>query len=531
MEADSDETVYAILRACKNLFGVYRDLMYERNIRHDNGSAVFKIARNGVVAAFEHLERIAKTMDEGLPGLSRVQFVSSEGGRFIGSSLADRSSCPFTPEFSFTPLHWAAAAGHLGTVQWLLTKGADCNALGKSSAGKFQPGAIIRLFDWGYPAEQTRKPCTPLHVAVCTGNVETSISLLGAGSVLSVNDPTGNLPEILGIAVIYGHVDLIRYVVQSNYASPTSDYLRFAAESPACATSLRCLAELGCDIIEGLDHLISVGEYDNKAIEMLEDPTICLDLSRVNTRCPSTNQATALLMACTNRMKVETESREDFRKLVVLLLESGADVNFHITGSWTKRLCLLECAVTLENDNGFFVEELIKRGAQIWKPCGDRVIARYLQSLDIFTGRHNDLETNRANGSCVAVYKLELLRKHGARVPKNSIHQDFLESMYNLAIWCEDGQVPPRANTISLLRFLVNNGIIREPTDARSTWKYNPHSFLFGALTGCHYDIARIFIERGGTCFDAWESMEDIDRCYNQMPQDIRRWMDTVYFL
>lgn len=75
MESDSDETVFAILRTCKKLFGVYRDLLYERNIRHGNGSAVFKIARCGEVAAFEHLERIAKTMEEGLPGLNRVEFM------------------------------------------------------------------------------------------------------------------------------------------------------------------------------------------------------------------------------------------------------------------------------------------------------------------------------------------------------------------------------------------------------------------------------------------------------------------------
>ncbi|KAK7932618.1 hypothetical protein PG985_003330 [Apiospora marii] len=328
MESDSDETVFAVLRTCKKLFGIYRDLLYERNIRHDNGSAVFKIARNGEVAAFEHLERTAKTMDEGLPGLSRVQFVSSEGRTFTGNSFADRPSCPFTPEFSFTPLHWAAAAGHSGTVQWLLTKGAECNALGKSSAARFHPISAPRFFDWHHLFEPTREPCTPLHVAVCTGDVGIIISLLGAGSVLNVDDPAGKFPEILKIALVYGHVDLIRYVVQNDYASPTNEHLRSAADSPMCTTSLRCLAELGCDIVDGLKVLIRNAEHDTEAMEMLQDPTIRPDLSRPVDTDPPTNQATSFLYDCTARWKVDTANLESFRRLVVFLITSGADVNY-----------------------------------------------------------------------------------------------------------------------------------------------------------------------------------------------------------
>ncbi|KAK8018886.1 ankyrin repeat-containing protein [Apiospora marii] len=525
MESDSDETVFAMLRTCKKLFGVYRDLLYERNIRHDNGSAVFKIARNGEVAAFEHLERTAKTMDEGLPGLSRVQFVSSEGRTFTGNSFADRPSFPFTPEFSFTPLHWAAAAGHSGTVQWLLTKRAECNALGKSSANRFNPISTTRYFDWHHLCEQTREPCTPLHVAVCTGDVGIIISLLGAGSVLNVDDPAGKLPEILKIALIYGHVDLIRYVVQNNYAIPDHDHLRYAAGSPMCITSLRCLAELGCNIIHGLKVLIRNGEHDTEAMEMLQDPTIRLDLSRPVDTDPPTNQATSFLYDCMARWEVDTANLESFRRLVVFLIKSGADVNYRASNPGGNDDSFVRRSL-LYNDNGCILQELLENGAHLRTlPDEWDIVNWYLQQMSDQPVRgHCNMNDD---GSCGAAHKLRILFEHGA-VTYTCPGFPPLEFVY----MCYTKKLIDPVGLLPVMKLLVDNGVSRDPVAVPLFTNHRrPHSFLFRALTAGHYDIAHILIERGGTCFDTQDPMEGIDECYNQVPEDIRQWIDAAYFL
>ncbi|KAK8131715.1 ankyrin [Apiospora sp. TS-2023a] len=537
MESESDETVFGMLRTCKMLFGVYRDYLYERNIRHDNGSAVFKIARNGEVAAFEHLERIAKTMDEGLPGLSRVEFVLPGGKRLITGSLVDRPSCPLTPRFSFTPLHWAAAEGHLHAVHWLLTKGASCNALGKSLQNRFRPDSMCKSrLSW-----RTHETCTPLHVAMCAGDLEVSICLLGAGSVIDVENPAANSQDILNIALIYGHVNLIRYLIQNNYASLTRNHLHCTAESRMCTISLHCLAELGCDIFHGLEHLIRLQKYDTEALGILQEPAIHLDLSRIGDSDPSTNQATALLEACLKRGTLDTSTREDYRKMVVLLIESGADVNYPFKHPWFREGYLLDQAMTLVNDDGSIVEELIKGGAQVRKPNDElSSIDKYLERM-VWEGEDHfldDLEATRADGSSVAVYKLDLLLKHGAGIPKRLLDDvDLLENIYTAGRYTRDrrryherqeGRRP--ANLPAFLNLLVDNGMSIEPR-RNHDWDSIPRSYLFRALIEGDYDIARVFIHRGGTCFDALDRMEDIDECYPQMSQDIRRWIDTAYFL
>ncbi|KAK7942534.1 ankyrin repeat-containing protein [Apiospora aurea] len=144
MECDSDEVIFALLRTFKVLYGVYRVLLYERNIRHDEGSALFKIARNGEVAAFEHLERVAKTMKEGLPALNRVEFTSRTDQRFTKGSPSNSGSSPFKLGNAFAPLHWAAAGGHSDAVQWLITRGALCKIHGASKEDKFTPYLKIK---------------------------------------------------------------------------------------------------------------------------------------------------------------------------------------------------------------------------------------------------------------------------------------------------------------------------------------------------------------------------------------------------
>lgn len=538
MEIDSDETVFAMLRTCKKFFRPYRDYLYERNIRHDNGSLVLKIARSNEVAAFEHLERIAKTMDEGLPGLNRVQFVSSEGRTFIGSSFADRTSCPFKPVVSFTPLHWAAARGHSDTVQWLLNKGAECNALGQTWKDRFRHiSRMSRLRGWNHRTAPTGDPCTPLLVAVSGGHLDTSIRLLRAGSVINVDNHGANSRDILKTALIYGHVDLIRYlVVQRGYSSQMSDHVRVAADSQMCTTSLRCLAELGCHIFDGLKRLIRFRRHDAQVLEILHDPAVHLNSSRADDSHPSTNEATALLAVCLNRYELEISTIEASRKLMVFLIESGADVNSPAKDSWHRPCYFLDRALALGNDHGFIAKELIDRGAQVQSPSGElSFVDKYLKGMVLDNRLPHEVAVTRADGSSVAVYKLELLMKHGGGIPRRTINGlDLLESIFQFATSVFNRNYITTdvvlINYATLLKLLLDSGISSEPSGSLNR-AHNPRSYLYRALNGRHYEIARVFIQQGGTAFCDRDPIQTIFRHYNEMPEDIRQWIRAADLL
>ncbi|KAK8084383.1 ankyrin repeat-containing protein [Apiospora hydei] len=525
MESDSDEAIFALLRTCKTLYGVYRDLLYERNIRHDDGSAVFKIARNGQVAAFENLERVAKTMEEGMPALNRVQFISPEGQTVIGSSLSDSASCPFIPENSFTPLHWAAAGG-----------------IRTPSNGSSPRERLARL------------SANHWKTTVCAGHVEASRRLLLAEpSAFDYPQKEFN-PTMFDVAVIYGHVYMIRFLIQSGHPCLTINTLEYAALSKSIRTSLRCLAALGQDIFMALDKFIRVQFPDIEAMQLIQDPAMRIDLGRPAPNDPSTNQATALLAVALSRGWVVAEKRDELRQLVIFLIQSGADVNYHSTtllGGW-HGTCVLEAALYINYEDGSVAEELVNRGARVHRGDGEESLAiLYLSRMRRDPDRVRDFDIIRADGSCAAVHKLELLLKHGAVLDQNCGFQP-LEDAYLIATtgqWSYNA-----AGELSFLKVLVKNGVTRDPAGGnyqphsysylfniifqRHTNRdymvppYNmDHSFLYRALTSGHYDIARVFIERGGTCFGVHDRMEDIDGHHDQMPKDIREWIDSIYFL
>lgn len=319
---------------------------------------------------------------------------------------------------------------------------------------------------------------------------------MAAGAFINVDFGEGSL-TILDIAVTYGHVHLIRYLVQNGYTSPTKSHLYYAAASQMCMTSLKCLAELGEDISLSLrSHIIN--QYsDSEALNILQDPAMRLDLSHADDCDSSTNRATGLLTACMSRTQLRTENRESFRQLVISLIESGADINYYIRYAYHRMGYLLECALTIGNDDGSVVEELINRGAQVQRPSGKpSLIDMYLGTMIVESHLHNDLKPTRSDDSCVAVYKLELLLKHGAGIWLFSKTMDnypihLLEYIYMITTGHFKPQEPSPPHLLSLMKLLVNNGVSRDPVSNYFD-HHNPfHSFLFRALTDGYYDIAR----------------------------------------
>jgi ankyrin repeat protein len=80
-----------------------------------------------------------------------------------------------------TALHWAASAGQIETVEWLLESGACVNAMNSSDA-------------------------TPLHSAAGGGHMDVVRCLLGAGADATAKDEDGATPKSLASARGHGAV-------------------------------------------------------------------------------------------------------------------------------------------------------------------------------------------------------------------------------------------------------------------------------------------------------------------------------------
>ncbi|KAK8013895.1 hypothetical protein PG990_007191 [Apiospora arundinis] len=423
MKCTSDEAVFALLKTCKMLSGVYRDLLYERNIRYDEGSALFKIARNGEVAAFGHLERIAGTMDEGMPDLNRLQLEVEGGPKYIGTLDTSRDE----PVHAFTALHWAASKGHSEAAQWLIDRNADCDALGGS---KYKEESFHEMVRGVRPFRSLLPPeivdyynhgrGTPLCFAVYGGHLETCRRLCAAGAkTFSQPRPRATLTA-LHLAVISGHVDIIREFVDNEVANPrkkdrrawrVGSAIQWAALSKQSRRSIRCFFELGEDIIPALDWLLAL-QLPSEVNWVLNSINIDLRDSTLEDR--STNQATAILTSCMRHAE-DIDCAEEWGsllELVMSLIRSGADVNY--TSRLAPRTWFLKSALLETQDDGSITQLLLENGAEVSRLHeGERsVFVMYLKGL-LDTMGLSDFE-KRHDGLYVAEFKMDLLLKYGA---------------------------------------------------------------------------------------------------------------------
>ncbi len=97
---------------------------------------------------------------------------------------------PVSGHFGMTPLHWAARAGALDCVEYLIAKGADVNALNDNkrppivlAAERNEGATILALADAGADLDtQDKKGRSALHRATYEGCAEAAEALLEAGA-------------------------------------------------------------------------------------------------------------------------------------------------------------------------------------------------------------------------------------------------------------------------------------------------------------------------------------------------------------
>ena len=118
-----------------------------------------------------------------------------------------------------TVLHWAAAGGHGEVMKILVDRGCDVNAVSAdgctplhSAAGCGRTEAVRELIRLGAIKSVVAGNCgTPLHQAALAGHVETVEAMLAEGCLIDVVDSNGE--TVLHSAAYGGHVEVFKVLV------------------------------------------------------------------------------------------------------------------------------------------------------------------------------------------------------------------------------------------------------------------------------------------------------------------------------
>ncbi|MEX0672164.1 MAG: ankyrin repeat domain-containing protein [Candidatus Babeliales bacterium] len=173
--------------------------------------------------AFEDLETIQEHSEEknfnfnapGPHGKSLLHTaVSSKKQRIVEYLLAKGADCNARDNYGFSPLHIAARFGPLDILKCLIAcETIDINATNKKKATALHyamdPEIAQILLDAGASLEaRTNDQCTPLHKAAKDGNIPLLEFLLKAGAAVTAVEQFGY--TALHWAAIYGHKECTR---------------------------------------------------------------------------------------------------------------------------------------------------------------------------------------------------------------------------------------------------------------------------------------------------------------------------------
>ncbi|KAM6483952.1 ankyrin repeat-containing domain protein [Trichoderma sp. SZMC 28011] len=239
-----------------------------------------------------------------------------------------------TDSENMTPLLYAAEAGELSLVTWLLEREADVNAtdnLGRSAlwyAIKNLRVEVVReLLNWKPQLNNLTTSGQPL-VEIAIEDVEIMRMLLDAG--IDMEQPNYNNHTVLNIAVDWKKTDVVRLLVERKanmYHRGNGGWnaIMISAWSTADPQILRILADGGANLGDvhpdtGSTPLHFAMAWDEELAKIILEYRKSIDLEKRNNY-----GRTPLLYAC----------GEDNEDCIELLIKAGADVNAEDQWGWT----------------------------------------------------------------------------------------------------------------------------------------------------------------------------------------------------
>lgn len=159
----------SLCRSSRRLNELVTPILYRQNVQEDFGSAMYWAAQHGRI---DILERLRAWGAE----------VNDNSGSQLDNVYEPLCPYPFRRPHDayFTPLHVAAKFGQDDAVRWLLQHGARIEASAHNLCA-CQHGATDAVNDDEF--EPCHSPlCTPLHIAICSGQSSTAMLLLQRGA-------------------------------------------------------------------------------------------------------------------------------------------------------------------------------------------------------------------------------------------------------------------------------------------------------------------------------------------------------------
>ncbi|CAF9912261.1 MAG: hypothetical protein GOMPHAMPRED_007613 [Gomphillus americanus] len=257
------------------------------------------------------------------------------GGVVITLLLAHDTAIEAVDNDGWTPLHWAAKAGHFDIVKVLLAHGAS------TSAVELLEGA------------------TPLHLATKQGHADVVVALVEAGASLEARSGSCG-KTALHMACVTDHVNvlqsLIRLGADVNSVQTNSWTALHAAANSSKATNVSILLAHKADI-NALDkdswNAIHFGCSSAEVVNILLDASPRLHELRMEDGDTALHRAIGLAQV----------------DVVSALLARGADPNLDDGAAWTPLHCAASCE---KSDTTEIINMLIAAGAHVNAGDGGR---------------------------------------------------------------------------------------------------------------------------------------------------------------
>ena len=399
----------------------------------------------------------------------------------------------FRDEKGDTPLHYAAAAGHLNAVRYLVESGSDVNAFNMKGETPLMKSALPEIDE--YLKQQgcckcyfvrrcpviekmkhlMRRAGGPLHWAVAHNNKNLVLNLFERGIAIDSKDYAGDTP--LYWAALLGHVEMAKLLLERDAAvQPPNEYgitplLIALMEGQREMVALLESAGARYDGDEPLFHFL-VLKAKGETIRWYLERRMSIEeidgdgLTPLHAAIKKNNiGAVAALLECGANKEATTQDKnrplhlavaKSNTKAVALLLKHKVDINAH--GAYG--ITALHSAV--HNDNEELVRMLLQSGA-----------STEVRNADGLTPLHTAAERNHTKCG-------QLLHQHGALIDSTD----------------DDGQTPLHRAASSLCQsdmfsFLVSHGAEKEKTTPRG---YTP---LHLAAGNNHGAAVKELIESG----------------------------------